>query len=211
MSMADWRMQGAEFATCNCNWGCPCQFSALPSNGHCEAVVSMRIDQGHYNEVKLDGLCWVGTFAWPGAIHEGNGRCQVFIEDKATPEQREALLRILSGEDTEPGSTVFSVFAGTISEMLEPQFVPIEFSVDVDKREAHTRIAGVLEATGEPIRNPVTGELHEARLILPKGFEFTEAQMASGTYQTQGAIKIASQNSHGHFARLHFTGQGVVR
>ncbi|SFP10215.1 DUF1326 domain-containing protein [Pseudomonas borbori] len=211
MGMADWRMQGAEFATCNCNWGCPCQFSALPSNGHCEAVVSMRIDQGHYNEVKLDGLCWVGTFAWPGAIHEGNGRCQVFIEDRATPEQREALLHILSGEDTEPGSTVFSVFAGTISEMLEPQFVPIAFSVDVDKREAHTQIAGVLEVSGEPIRNPVTGEPQEARLILPKGFEFTEAQMASGTYQTQGAIKIASKNSHGHFARLHFTGQGVVR
>lgn len=211
MSMADWRMQGAEFATCNCDWGCPCQFSALPSHGNCEAVVSMRIDQGHYNEVKLDGLCWVATFAWPGAIHQGSGRCQAFIEDKATPEQREALLRILSGEDTEPGATVFSVFASTISEMLEPQFVPIEFTVDVDKREAHTRIAGVLEVKGEPIRNPVTGELQEARIVLPKGFEFTEAQVASGTYQTQGAIKIAAQNSHGHFARLHFTGQGVVR
>ncbi|MEX6501095.1 DUF1326 domain-containing protein [Pseudomonas zhanjiangensis] len=211
MSMADWRMQGAEFATCNCDWGCPCQFSARPSHGHCEAVVSMRIDQGHYNQVKLDDLCWVATFAWPGAIHEGNGRCQVFIEDKASAQQRDALLRILSGEDSEPGSTVFSVFASTISEMFEPQFVPIEFEVDVDKRLARTRIAGVLEVTGEPIRNPVTGEPEEARIVLPKGFEFTEAQVGSGTYQTQGAIKIAAQNSHGHFARLHFTGQGVVR
>lgn len=211
MSMADWRMQGVEFATCNCNWGCPCQFGALPTHGKCEAVVSMRVEQGHYNAVSLDGLCWVGTFAWPKAIHEGNGRCQVFIEEKATPEQREALLHILAGEDTEPGSTVFSVFASTITEMHEPQFVPIEFSVDVDRRESRTRIPGVLEVTGEPLRNPVTGEAQEARLVLPQGFEFTEAQMASGSFQTQGAIKIGSQNSHGHFARLHFTGQGVVR
>lgn len=211
MSMADWRMQGAEFVTCNCNWGCPCQFSSLPTHGHCEAVVSMRIDQGHHKEVKLDGLCWVATFAWPGAIHEGNGRCQVFIEDRATPPQREALLRILSGEDTEPGATVFSVFASTISEMFEPQFVPIELSVDVDKREANSRIAGVLEASGEPIRNPVTGEPQEARIVLPKGFEFTEAQVANGHYQTHGAIKIAAQNSHSHLARVQFTGQGVVR
>ncbi|NQD94513.1 DUF1326 domain-containing protein [Pseudomonas sp. CrR25] len=211
MNMADWRLQGVEFAACNCNWGCPCQFSSLPSHGNCEAVVSMRIEQGHYNDVSLDDLCWVATFAWPKAIHEGNGRCQVFIEDKATPAQRQALLHILAGEDTEPGATVFSVFASTLSEMHEPQFVPIEFSVDVDRREARTRIAGVLEVDGEPIRNPVTGEAQEARLILPNGFEFTEAQMASGSYQTQGAIKIAAQKSHGHFARLHLTGQGVVR
>lgn len=211
MSMADWRMQGVEFATCNCNWGCPCQFSALPSHGKCEAVVAMRIERGHHNQVSLDGLCWAGTFAWPKAIHQGNGRCQVFIEDKATAEQRAALLRILAGEDTEPGATVFSVFASTISEMHEPQFVPITFSVDVDKREAQVNISGVLEASGEPIRSPVDGAPQEVRLVLPKGFEFSEAQMGSGSFQTQGAIKIASQQGHGHFAHLHFTGQGVVR
>ncbi|HLA31513.1 MAG TPA: DUF1326 domain-containing protein [Pseudomonas sp.] len=210
MSMADWRMQGVEFATCNCNWGCPCQFSALPSHGKCEAVVAMRIERGHHNQVSLDGLCWAGTFAWPQAIHQGNGRCQVFIEAKATAEQRAALLRILAGEDTEPGATVFSVFASTISEMHEPQFVPIAFSVDVDKREASVQIPGVLEASGEPIRNPVNGEPQEVRLVLPKGFEFIEAQMASGSFQSQGAIKIASQQNHSHFARVHFTGQGVV-
>ena len=211
MSMANWQMQGTEFAACNCNWGCPCQFNSLPSHGHCEAVVSMRVEHGHFNEVALDDLCWVGTFAWPGAIHQGNGRCQVFIEDKATAAQREALLTILSGAETEPGATVFQVFSSTISEMFEPQFVPIEFSVDVDGRQAHTRIAGVLEVTGEPIRNPLTGEPLRARLTLPNGFEFTEAEMASGSYQTQGAIQINATQSHGHFARLHFTGQGVVR
>ncbi|RJG10119.1 DUF1326 domain-containing protein [Pseudomonas cavernicola] len=211
MSMADWHLQGIEFASCNCNWGCPCQFSALPTHGNCEAVVSMRVQHGHFNDISLDDLCWVGTFAWPGAIHEGNGRCQVFIEDKASPAQREALLTILSGEETEPGATVFQVFSSTITEMYEPQFVPIEFSVDMASRQAHTRIPGVLEVTGEPIRNPVTGEPQEARLILPNGFEFTEAEMASGSYRTHGAIKISSKQSHGHFAKLHFTGQGVVR
>ncbi|WP_137885148.1 DUF1326 domain-containing protein [Pseudomonas sp. 2FE] len=211
MTMANWRLQGTEFASCNCNWGCPCQFSALPTHGNCEAVVSMRVQHGHFNDISLDDLCWVGTFAWPGAIHEGNGRCQVFIEDKASPAQREALLTILSGQETEPGATVFQVFSSTITEMYEPQFVPIEFSVDMASRQAHTRIPGVLEVTGEPIRNPITGEPQEARLILPNGFEFTEAEMASGSYQTHGAIKISSQQGHGHFARLHFTGEGVVR
>lgn len=211
MSMADWRMQGDEFATCNCDWGCPCQFSARPSRGKCEAVVSMRIDRGHFNETVLDGLCWVGMFAWPGAIHEGNGRCQVFIDQRASAEQRNALLTILSGAETDPGATVFNVFAGTISEMHEPQFVAIELAVDVDGRQARVRIPEVLEASGEPIRNPVSDEAQRVRLVLPDGFEFNEAEMASGSYQTQGPIHIQAQHSHGHFAHLHFTGRGVVR
>lgn len=211
MNMADWRMQGAEFSSCNCNWGCPCQFGALPSHGNCQAIVAMRIDHGHFNEISLDGLCWVGIFAWPGPIHEGNGSCQVFLEQTTSPEQRQALLTILSGGETDPGATIFQVFSTTISEMFEPQFVNIELSIDKDRREAQVRIPGILEASGEPIRNPVTGEQQSIRLVLPDGFEFTEAEMASGSYQTQGAIGISAQQSHAHFAQLHFTGRGVVR
>lgn len=211
MNMADWRMQGDEFATCNCNWGCPCQFSALPTHGKCEAVVAMRIDHGYFNETILDGLIWVATFAWPGAIHQGNRRCQVFIEQRASAAQRQALLTILSGAETDPGATVFQVFSSTISEMYEPQFVAIELQVDVASRLATVRIPGVLEATGEPIRNPVSGEAQRVRLVLPDGFEFNEAEMASGSFSTQNQVSIHSQNGHGHFAHLHFTGRGVVR
>ena len=211
MDMIEWRLQGVEFATCNCNWGCPCQFSSPPTQGKCEAVVSMRIDQGQFGEVNLDGLCWVGVFAWPGAIHQGNGSCQLYIEDKASPAQREALLTILSGQHSDPGANVFQIFSTTLSQLYEPQFVPISFAVDPDNRLATTSIAGVLEASGEPIRNPVTGVAQRARLTLPDGFEFTEAEMGSGHFATHGALAIASPKGHAHFARLHMTGHGVVR
>ena len=57
--MADqWTIRGAEFGNCNCNWGCPCQFGAPTTHGHCEAVVGGHIDEGHFNETRLDGLDW---------------------------------------------------------------------------------------------------------------------------------------------------------
>ena len=211
MNMVDWRMQGVEFSSCNCDWGCPCQFSALPSKGNCEAVVGMQVESGHFNQTRLDGLRWVSVFAWPGAVHQGNGSCQVYVDETASPAQREALLSILSGQETDPGATVFQVFSGTISTMHEPQFVPIEMAIDLPKREAKIRIPGVLETTGKPISNPVTGEPQSIQLRLPNGFEFTEAEMASSSFQTRGAISIASRDGHGHFANLHFTGRGVVR
>jgi hypothetical protein len=43
-----WRIVGEEVAACNCAWGCPCQFNALPTYGRCEAIVGTRIREGHY-------------------------------------------------------------------------------------------------------------------------------------------------------------------
>ena len=106
MSYVDWSIKGPEVSTCNCDWGCPCQFNALPTHGDCRAAVAMRIDEGHFGDVDLAGVIWAGTFAWPRAIHEGNGESQVVIDDRASEDQRSAILTILSGAETEPGAAM---------------------------------------------------------------------------------------------------------
>ena len=67
----------------------------------------------------------------------------------------------------------------------------------------------VLQASGEPIRNPVDGTPQRARINLPDGFEFLEAEVASGSFQTQAALKLRSKDSHGHLAHVNFTGHGI--
>ena len=63
---------------------------------------------------------------------------------------------------------------------------------------------------GEPIHNPVTGEEHRARIDLPDGFEYSIAEMGSGSSTSRGPIPISLENSYGQFARLHLTNKGVV-
>ena len=41
--------------------------------------------------MKLDGLRAVTMGTFPGAVHEGNGTLQVVIDERADPQQREAL------------------------------------------------------------------------------------------------------------------------
>ncbi|MCM3016194.1 DUF1326 domain-containing protein, partial [Bacillus subtilis] len=53
--MTPWEIQGTEMISCNCSYGCPCQFNALPTNGNCEAMGAISIDSGHYGDVVLDG------------------------------------------------------------------------------------------------------------------------------------------------------------
>jgi hypothetical protein len=80
-------------------------------------MVCGRIDEGHFNETKLDGLNWALLLYWPGEIADGNGTQQVIIDERANPAQREGLRRILHGESTTPGATHFFVYNSTMSTM----------------------------------------------------------------------------------------------
>ena len=209
--MIEWRIKAREFTNCNCSYGCPCQFNALPTHGNCEAVLGFVIDEGHFGEVRLDGLRAVGMYSWPGAVHEGNGTMQLVVDERADESQRDALLKIMQGEETEPMATMWAVYAAMTTTVLEPLVRPIDFEVDVDERRARLVVPGVIEASGEPIRNPVTGAPSRARIDKPEGFEFTLAEIGSGTTKTTAAIALDFQGTYGQFARLHLTNTGVVR
>jgi hypothetical protein len=172
---------------------------------------SMRIGEGHFGEVRLDGLQWVITVSWPGAVHEGNGSMQVIIDERADEKQREGLEKILLGEESEPGATVFQVFSTTMTTVHETLFRPIEFSADIDQCTARVSVLGLIESEGEPIRNPVTGNVHRARVTLPHGFEYLEAEYGSGTTKATGEIKLDTAQSYGQFAMIHMTPNGPVR
>jgi len=209
MAYVDWSMQGPAIANCNCDLSCPCQFNALPMHGDCRAMTAVRIDKGHFGNVDLGGVSWCGMFAWPKAIHQGNGEACVVISDHATQAQREALLTILTGKETVPGATIFNVFASTLTKLHDPIFAPIELTLDLDKRVGRVRVAGVIDTTIGPIHNPISGAEHRARVVLPNGFEYHEAEFASGNTRANGPIKLSLDNGHSHVYTMNMTTQGV--
>jgi hypothetical protein len=208
--MTEWMIKGTEIVTCNCDYSCPCQFNALPTNGNCHASLAVHIEEGHHGSVKLDGLTIAATVAWPGAIHMGKGVIQPIVDERASEAQRQALLKIMSGEDTEPGATFFQVFSATYEKVLDPMFKRIDYTADIDGRRGRYSVPGVVEVSAAPILNPVTGMEHRVRVTLPQGFEYHEAEFASGTLKSDAPIKLDSANTHAHLARIHMTGTGVV-
>lgn len=209
--MTPWEIQGRELINCNCAYGCPCQFNALPTKGYCEAIGAISIEKGHYGTTSLDNLNVATVFQWPGPIHEGKGKCQLVVDSRANTQQREAILKIMSGQDTDPMATVFAIFATTIETLFEPIFAPIDFAADVDARVGKIRVAGVLEVTGQPIRNPVTGAEHRARIELADGFEYEIAEVGSGTGRSEGKIRIELKDTYAQFALLHMNNHGLIR
>lgn len=204
-------IRGMEYGNCNCAWGCPCQFNAPTTHGFCEAFVSGRIEEGHFNEVRLDGLGWILLLKWPGEIADGDGTQQAIIDERADDGQRAALRKILHGESTSPGATHFFVYNSTMSRVLDPLYAPIELSIDVEGRRGRVRVPALVESDGSPIVDPNSGEEFRAQIGLPNGFEYTLAEVGTASTTVKAGIELNLSGSYAQFNLLHMNQDGPIR
>jgi hypothetical protein len=208
--MADvtWRMKGQYIKNCNCIATCPCDTVGFPyPDKGCVGMAGMQIVQGNFGTVKLDGLSWVVIYAWPGALHEGNGAVQPILDKKATEEQRTALLTILSGQ---AGDAWFEVLASIVATVHEPQFVPITWEFDKAKRRARVSISGFLETVSAPLKIPATGDEQEVIVRMPNGMEYREFYVAqSVVLKGTGVLQFDFKNTHSSLADVEHSNKGL--
>jgi hypothetical protein len=206
----EWRIVGEEVASCNCAWGCPCQFNSLPTTGTCEALAALDIETGHFGDTPLDGVRFAQVFHWDGPVHEGNGWRRLIVDERSTPEQRAAIETLTSGAQGHP---YFEIFSAMAPNALETVVAPIELDHDREKREARIRIPGIAESRIEPIRNPVSGEEHRARIDLPNGFEYRVAEMGNSVHwhTTAGEkLQMEHENTYAQLARVEWSSDGTT-
>jgi hypothetical protein len=208
--MIDWSIEAVSFGSCNCDYGCPCQFERRPSQGNCRGFEVGRIERGHFGGVVLDALCYGLLYAWPGAIYEGNGAIQVIIDERADEEQRKALATVLCGGETEEGKTHWWVYRAMSTTVHDPIFKLIDLEVDIERRTARVSIPALLESTGRPILSPATGEQHRVRIDIPNGIEFENAEIGSATTKATGLIGLDLNDSYGQFNIVRHSGTGVL-
>ena len=168
-----WEIEADYLQACSCDYGCPCEFEAPPTQGFCEGIGAWRINRGHYGDVSLDGLGLGFSARWPEALHLGNGTMIALIDEKANEQQRDALVQIASGA---AGGMPFEVIATTITN-VDVKFVPIEFNID--GRNSSAKIGDVADMAFEPVKNPVTGDPESVRVEHETGFLFKGADVVS--------------------------------
>jgi hypothetical protein len=208
--MVDWELHGSEFGNCNCDYACPCQFNALPSEGYCQAIVFVKIDQGHFGEAKLDGLNLAFAVAWPGPVHEGHGRYQPIIDERANDAQREGILSIMTGKETDPFTTFWFVYTAMCETILPPVYTRIAIDADMKARKATCSADGIALGRGQPILNPVTGAEHTVGIVLPDGFEYGQNQVGRGWSTSTGEVALVLEDSYAQWCELHFNQHGRI-
>ncbi len=207
--MPNWRMKGQYLKNCNCLSSCPCDTIGVPApHNFCEGVVAMNVQEGHFDGVDLSGVRWAGVVHWPGALHEGNGTLEAFIDEGATEEQRNALVTILTGQ---AGNPLFEIMASIITTIHGPHFVKIDFEFDKEQRRARLSIPGFIETTSEPLIVPPTGEEQRVIVQMPGGFEYKEMEVAqTGSLTATGTVNFDWKQTHSSLAEVEHTHEGLV-
>jgi hypothetical protein len=169
-----WSYKAEVITACNCDWGCPCNFNAPPTFGHCDGGWAFKIERGVCGSQKLDGLAFAFMAKWPRAIHEGGGTAKLFVDEKASKEQRIALDQIVRGKFK---GRPWTIFVPTFDLWLDTSFVPFEWSF----RGARSYFKGGEQVLArlEPMRNPVTGEEVSAKIVLPDAIVCSELNVTS--------------------------------
>ncbi|MFP5297512.1 MAG: DUF1326 domain-containing protein [Actinomycetota bacterium] len=167
-----WKIRAKYYEACNCELGCPCNMSGFPSHGFCEGAIAFEVISGERDGVDLTGVKVAEAVKWPGAIHEGNGVAAVWVD--ASPEQIEALVPILTAED--PGLP-FEILAATVSEIKGPFTETVE--IKDNDTDSSVRVGDVFDLQLQTFMDPVSGEPHEAHMVLPTGFIFTDAKICT--------------------------------
>lgn len=170
-----WRYTAEYIEACNCDWGCPCNFGAPSTNGYCEGGAAVNIKNGTYGKnIKLDGVKFALYIKMPGLVHEGGGTGRIYVDERASREQRDAIREIVTGE---AGGLPWGIFGALIDNWLETRFVPFEWKFE----GAHSSYKVGLHAqlVAEPMRNPVTGQDSKAKITLPDGFVWKEGEMCT--------------------------------
>lgn len=208
--MIDWYIEAVSFGNCNCDWACPCQFESLPTRGNCRGFEAFEIEKGHFGDVRLEGLRAGLLYAWPGAVFQGNGEMQAIVDERADADQRNALITVLHGGETEEAKTHWWVYHAMCGKVHEPVFKPIELKVDIKARKGRVSIPGVVESIGQPIKSPATGAEHRVRIDIPNGIEFELAEIGMASSKSSGPIVLDLKDSYGQFNIVRHSGTGVV-
>src|SRR5918992_6022523 len=93
-----YKLEGSLLEVCNCEVLCPCWIGVDPDNGTCDSALAHHFDKGEIDGVDVSGLTLGFIVHIPGNVLKGNWRAAVYVDEKATEDQEEALLNVFTGK-----------------------------------------------------------------------------------------------------------------
>ncbi|MGI8927758.1 MAG: DUF1326 domain-containing protein [Tepidiformaceae bacterium] len=197
-----WQLSGDYFESCSCDVLCPCitsQVTARPTRGYCDAVLAFNIQDGGMDGTSLGGLNVVVAMHTDGPMGDGKGKNEVFIDSRASREQRQSLETILSGKVGGPPAGI----QGLVPTFLGFKQAAITFEQDGASRRlvvdgfGEQAVSGLAGLGGKPLA--ITGTGH------PANDDLSLARASTAKFK-DNHFEIDNSGQNGHFAPFSWSG-----
>ena len=207
-ALTSWQITGDYFENCNCDVVCPCLFSAQPqltsrpTAGVCDVAIATHIEHGQYGGVSLDGLNAAVMAHTHGAMADGNWSVALYLDERANPQQREALQAIFSGA----AGGIMGHLAPLIGTVLGVKFAPITFRKDGRRRMLE--IPGVAHMSVQAL----PGLTPETEIMAVGGSPFNPAGVAFAVGEQDSVwedygMRWDNSGKNGHYAAVSWSSE----
>ncbi len=200
-----WQLKGHVLTACSCDWGCPCNFDAPPTYGHCDGGYLWAVKEGHFEGTRLDDITVVQVMKFPEAIHKGNGTARWVVDAKADAAQRKALATLQAGGGI---GLPFDIWARVVKTWLPTLYAPVEVKLDGIRSRAKVGRGKIYDLSLSPIKNPVTGDPEDLTLVKGTGFTSKETLLGrtlKAKFETEG-FAFDTSGKYGEFAAFDYKG-----
>ncbi|GAB2574147.1 DUF1326 domain-containing protein [Streptomyces capparidis] len=174
-----WHLVGDWFDACKCAIPCPCTFAQPPTEGDCDGVLVWHIREGHYGDVRLDGLNVVMLASFTGNVWAGehsDAYAAVFLDARADDAQRAALGAVFGGAAGGWPQRFGEMFG---ARMRGVETAPITVEVGADLESWSVEIPGRVTARVEALTGPTTRRGARVRVHDAPGSEVGPGQVAT--------------------------------
>jgi hypothetical protein len=164
-------------------------------------MLAIHINSGTYGGTSLDGLnAVIAAHAPDGPMSTPGWKLGLYVDERASEEQRQAIGGILSGGEGGP----MAAFAPLVGEVLGVKFVPINFQIDGRRRSVEIPQIVNMSVTGVPSMTP------DEVVWTAAGHPFAPDRLALATGNanstfTDYGMRWDNSGKNGHFAPISWS------
>jgi hypothetical protein len=162
-------------------------------------LVAWHIDQGRYGQIDLGELNAVLAVQSPGHMMEGKWQVALYVDERANPDQRDALTQIFCGQ---AGGHLAGV-APLIGEVLGVKSAPIEYRSEGKRRSLRMGEIADAEVEGLPGQDGGDATIAGAPFTLVPGFAAVVAKSKRMRFSDHG-LKWEVSNKNGFFSQFAY-------
>ena len=177
-----WKLSGTYFEACNCDAACPCIFLSDPTEDECTVLLGWHINQGHLDDIRLDGLNVALAVLSPGNMAKVKWDAAIYVDDKASEAQKNALTQIFTGQRGGHPELLVS-FVGNV---MGIKSAPIEYAGNGKKHRLTVADAGHAEIEAIPGQGGGEVTIQGHPLCVVPAQPFVVARSKQFTYDDYG-------------------------
>ena len=193
-----WSIRGSYFESCNCDPICPCRridgvAGGRSTHGECLGVLSWRIEDGAADQTDLSGLAVALAIRYSDDEPGSPWSWILYLDDRATDEQRSALEAIFAGR---LGGDALNHFPWAWKESVLLAVRPAEIDVDHTPCRQRLRIRDQVQvrireryAGGETVTCVIPGHDRDGEELVAEELAVADGPLA---FRFEGVCGYAS-------------------